>query len=1537
MKKPRADVIVSAHVVVDTTSLGGSDLQKSAAEDDSLESDSKVYLATCSAITAANLITLRPQQARPPGTSFLGSSASIVPCRFGSILALPSKLILDSGSDITLISSSVLNSIDPKPKVKMGQKINLVQVTGKASISGFVQLILYFESPQGPIAMPIEAYVVKGMNAEFILGNDFADQYCLSILRSDSGSELQFGNTGRTIPLVNSISSEGTRGLTRAMAVPHHKRPESAKTSSQTKEPIPVRADRDIVVPPHTVKFVPVSTRFPVGMSEGFIRSIELLQTSPEGSLHLIEAMVPTEKCSVLVANSSRKPLKIAAGEIVGELRDPRKWLDALQDDPLSQELIRSANSVTSLLTDIVRGPPKDDSWEHEHLPEVQGGPKTAETPDLNVIPSTRLLEEIEFNPQLGKEERSALEKVVTKHQKAFGLDGRLGDYPAQVEIRLKPGEKPVSMRPYDASPMKREIIDKQLNTWLETGVIEESNSPWGFPVIIVFRNGKPRFCVDYRKLNEKTVADEYPLPKQSDILQALSGSQWLSTLDALAGFTQMEIKENDRPLTAFRTHRGLHQFRKMPFGLRDGPSIFQRIMNEILSEFLWMFVLVYIDDIVVFSKTFEEHLKHLDWVLGAIAKAGITLAPSKCHLGYQSLLLLGQKVSRLGISTHKEKVDAIVALKPPETVHELQTFLGMMNYFSAYIPFYAWIVSPLFLLLKKGEKWHWNEDCQEAFEISKQVLQSSPVLAYAQPGKGYRLYSDACDYGVAAILQQVQAIKVKDLRGTKLYERLRKAYDSKIPVPSLVVAVSSKYEAPLPIREWVDQFDETIVDIERVIAYWSRVLKASEKNYSPTEKEALALKEGLTKFQPYLEGERIIAITDHAALTWSRTFQNVNRRLLVWGLVFAAYPDLDVVHRAGRVHSNVDPISRLRRRIPFFESPLTDSIEHVELGLSSKLTHEKDWQERLFARHSVRSDVAQTRNRAKPSRLAAGDDAEANAEPSNVQKKISVDRELSLNASNLLPPNAIAILPDPAWIDGFIQGYTEDPFFGKVLDVLRSTVDWSNSKYRHYALSDEGLLHFVNWAGRMRVCVPNNQRKLVLASVHDSLSESAHAGWQRTYNRLAETYYWPLMSKSTKAFVKTCDVCQKIKPRRHAPYGLLQPIAIPEKPFDVVSMDFITDLPMSGEFSAILVIVDKLTKFGIFVPCNKRVDEIETARLFVRYVIAPFGVPRAIISDRDSRWRGDFWKEVSASLGAKRNLTTAYHPQADGQTEIMNQLLEIALRAYVDADRSDWSDKLLEFAMSYNSSVHTATGFSPAYLLYGFEPNRIPRFLVPPGQPQDRSGLRKDTAISFLEDLEAARNLARDALSAAQNAYQNAYNRRRLPKEFDVGDLVLINPHSLRLQGPWGGHGHKLAERYEGPFEVTEKIGPVTYRIRLPPDYDIHPVLNIAHLEPYHESPEEFKPRTTRPIKKRAPTSSKEDWEVEEIVEETLSARKVNGRRRLLYRCKWRYPDGSIRATEEWIPEKDLNNAPDVLREWKAKVKLNPRLKARVQNVLAP
>ena len=436
-----------------------------------------------------------------------------------------------------------------------------------------------------------------------------------------------------------------------------------------------------------------------------------------------------------------------------------------------------------------------------------------------------------------------------------------------------------------------------------------------------------------------------------------------------------------------------------------------------------------------------------------------------------------------------------------PKNVHELQTFLGMMVYFSAYIPFYAWIVAPLFELLKKNSKWDWGSAQHEAFELAKTALVSAPVRAYAIPGLGYRVYSDACDVGVAAILQQIQPIKIRDLKGTKGYDKLKSAYDQGLPVPQMVTPVS-KDEEPPKLSIWDKEFENTTVSVERVIAYWSRTLKPAERNYSPMEREALALRDGLIKFQPYIEGEKVIAITDHAALIWSRTFQNVNRRLLTWGTVFAAYPDLKIVHRAGRVHSNVDPISRLRRNTPFQDGPSSD--DSIPMVLDSEQDPLSDLYEEISPQFEARTLhlMAQFEDNLR---------IPLDVHNTSLSTHVNEQEDVSIPYVTTRSYNLISSLSQEE-IQGIAKAYVNDPFFKKVLSELRQESNWANPKQPLF-FENEGLLYFEDWNGNTRLCIPKDEQAMLLSEVHDEITEGAHAGYHKTYNKLAAAYYWPRMS----------------------------------------------------------------------------------------------------------------------------------------------------------------------------------------------------------------------------------------------------------------------------------------------------------------------------------------------------------------------------------------------------------------------------------------
>lgn len=319
-------------------------------------------------------------------------------------------------------------------------------------------------------------------------------------------------------------------------------------------------------------------------------------------------------------------------------------------------------------------------------------------------------------------------------------------------------------------------------------------------------------------------------------------------------------------------------------------------------------------------------------------------------------------------------------------------------------------------------------------------------------PNQGYRLYTDACDYGLAGILQQVQPIVIKDLKGTRLYDRLRKVYDKREQIPSLVTSVPNDVNDIPPRGEWASSFEDTIVHVERVIAYWSRILKVAERNYSPTEREALALKEVLIKFQSYLEGSRILAITEHAALTWSRTFQNVNKRLLTWGTVFSAYPGLKIIHRAGRVHSNVDPISRLRRRVPYQDGPSADPTKllllasEVDDPIRNMYVELGDRFKEKLLRMASKHTQAITDEEVAPTPLELEDSIE-DPDPEVVPRTYATSAQ-----------HALLINYQESELKRWTSGYQDDPHFKEVLKGLKSTTDWAKPDHSQYFLRDDGL-----------------------------------------------------------------------------------------------------------------------------------------------------------------------------------------------------------------------------------------------------------------------------------------------------------------------------------------------------------------------------------------------------------------------------------------------------------------------------------------------
>lgn len=427
------------------------------------------------------------------------------------------------------------------------------------------------------------------------------------------------------------------------------------------------------------------------------------------------------------------------------------------------------------------------------------------------------------------------------------------------VEHHIATGSTPpIFQRRYRNSFAENQIIKAEVDKMLEDGVIEPGHGAWGFPVVLVKkRNGEVRFCVDYRALNAVTKKDVYPLPRIDETIEAMGGARTFTTLDLKAGYWQIGVRNDDKEKTAFTTREGLYQFVRMPFGLTNAPGTFQRMMDCILRGLLWVCCLVYLDDIIVYSRgSIGRHALELAAVLDRLAQAGVTLNLKKCQFAAPSIEYLGHELGRDGIRPIERLVTAVREFPQPTSRDEVRRFVYLAGYYRRFIKSFGLRLSPLTKLLRKKELWVWGEEQQAAFEFAKHALTTRPVLAYPDFALPFELATDASAVGLGAVLMQRVDGGVKP------------------------------------------------------IAYLSRVNSTAEAKYPITQLECLAVVWAIRELRPYLYGHRFTLITDHQALKWLMTSRNLPGRLHRWALALQEY-DFDVVYRPGRENVVPDALSR--------------------------------------------------------------------------------------------------------------------------------------------------------------------------------------------------------------------------------------------------------------------------------------------------------------------------------------------------------------------------------------------------------------------------------------------------------------------------------------------------------------------------------------------------------------------------------------------------------------------------------------------------
>ena len=742
------------------------------------------------------------------------------------------SMMLDTGATRSIISKAFYDALPKRPALmRTKHKFRIADGTLMPAI-GSVMLPLVMAGK----SITANFFVVNHTQKMALLGLDFMDRQMLQI--NVPKRELTCPTEGLVIPLCGKGTKPGINNL---------------------------RLLEGMVIPPKSHKNVAVSLEYG---SDDIGWDLILCESHPDvwdvNGIDLIEGITSRKNPQVCVINAANCDLHLPIGMLVARATQVDRVVELPQDDDkfdeMSEEqMINFCLSCDNVEADVKFGARLDDVC----LPEAtKPNPKRT---------SNGLLEELASlvtqASHLTWPQRNHMVKILKDNEDRFMIKGQNLSQTDSVEHVIPTGDsKPFRIPPRKLPPSQRDTVSEELDKMLKDGFITPADGPWSSPIVLVKKkDGSTRFCIDYRKLNECTKKDAYPLPRIEDCLESLGGSKYFCTLDLASGYWQVKLAEKDREKTAFATHMGLFQWNVMPFGLTNAPATFERLMERVLEGLIGRSCLVYLDDIIIFGKTFQECADNLEKVLTRLRKYNLTLKAKKCDLFKTQVHFLGHIVGENGIKTDPDKCSKVKDWPVPTRVGHVRSFLGLASYYRRFIKDFARLSTPLLDLLKKSKVFRWESEHDVSFNKLKAALCSPPVLAYPIQGLQYVVDTDASNTAIGAVLSQVQNGE------------------------------------------------------ERVIQYASATLSHSQRNYCTTKRELLAVVYFVTgKLRYYLTDAKpkFLLRTDHSSLKWLANFKDPPGLLARWLTLLAPFADhWEVEHRPGIKHGNADALSRLPTR----------------------------------------------------------------------------------------------------------------------------------------------------------------------------------------------------------------------------------------------------------------------------------------------------------------------------------------------------------------------------------------------------------------------------------------------------------------------------------------------------------------------------------------------------------------------------------------------------------------------------------------------
>ena len=1039
-------------------------------------------------------------------------------------------------------------------------------------------------------------------------------------------------------------------------------------------------------------------------------------------------------------------------------------------------------------------------------------------------------LEKANISPSLSTKQRDQLLLVLCAAEGAFALEGQVYDrprlgVPLSLDIKMPdPAPRNLKRGYYPCSEKSRSDMEKANAKQLKEGVCVRSTSPYAAATFMIYRSTdggepKPRMVHDYRFMNMLLRVPAYPIPHIWTSLSTVQRSVYMTSVDIVSAFHCMWLTEESRQYTAYSTPFGLFEYITGCFGIASMPSEFQMRIEELFaSPILQRWFLVYIDDGLIASETFEAHLWQLHVILSILSISGCRIALKKCHFAVPEVKYLGHKLTGLTLSLDDGRVLAIKAWARPENRKNIQELLGFLNYHRNFIRGFSSIVRPLQALVPISAPFVWGEEQEAAFEASKQAMVDAVTLFkpdFSEAARPFIVYTDASFTGLGAALYQTQ------------------------------------------------QVDGTFREVP--ICFISRKLGDTEQRYAATQLECLCVVWMLEKLHFYLHGAKFTIVTDCDALKTLLTARWVNRHMIRWQVGIQDYHgQFEIVHRAGAEHANADGPSR--NPLPNDESnPASDTRRVISVGGVT------------FDRVSQYEKQAWFPQPGTAASFVQGESAQPDASANSALEEHETDKHDSIGVQAgwaeldrrhlALPTGTLAVariglVRPPVQVGASItasiaegtqedvtQGYQRSPEAKSVLAALQQEDDSLLIPEAHSSLRTAlkkrrlhllgGIIYYSEFgpSGAAAYIADEKTQLKLLDACHDELM-AGHFAADKTFERLRSFCWWPGMRETCAAYCDSCEPCAKAKAHTGRPFGLLQYIESPTEPWSVVNMDFVTALPPAGllSYDAVLVVKCRLTRRTRLIPCWKTVDAAGVAALFAAHIVCQHGLPSTIISDRDPKFTSDFWKNLSAALGIKLAMTTAHNPQADGLAEREIKSLSEHLRVFVNFGtlqdgkniKRDWVDALPYYEYAYNASRHASTNEIP----FEADIGRVPRNsmdglaeLLKRAPSAASRGVRGYARLAL-----ALQKRAEAAVRLNHEAAKRRYDGKHQESPVRAGDFVLLSTKHFDFSDTY----NKLKAAWMGPYEVIEMVGPNAARLHLPPPLDRrHPVFSVRYLKP--------------------------------------------------------------------------------------------------------